>query len=100
MVSHETGYYSAITKNKELINATTWMNFKNVLKKEANHQRPNIVLYYFIYMKHPKMENPYKQKAHCWLRGDREQLLNGHRNSLLSDENISELDGSGGSTML
>ena len=39
------------------------MNVKNMLKKEASHQRPNIILYYFIYMKYPKMGNPYKQKA-------------------------------------
>ena len=100
MVSHETGYYSAITKNKELINATTWMNFKNMLKKEANHQRPNIVLYYFIYMKHPKMENPYNRKHIVGCQGIGSNCFNGHRNSLLSDENISELDGSSGSTML
>lgn len=95
------GHYSAITKIKELINATTCMNFKNMLKKEASHQRPNIVLYYFIYMKYPKNGKSMQiESTDCWLPGAREQLLNGYRNSLLSDENISELDGSSGSTML
>ena len=40
------------------------------------------------------------ESTDCWLPGAREQLLNGYRNSLLSDKNISELDGSSGSTTL
>lgn len=44
-------YYSELKINEVLINATTWMNLKNIMSKEARQKRPHG--YDSIYMKYP-----------------------------------------------
>ena len=53
---HTIKYYSAINTNKQLIQETTWRNFKSILLSERNNSKDSI-LHDFVWMKFQKVED-------------------------------------------
>lgn len=55
-------YYSAVKRNDELTQATTWTDLKDVVLSERS-QTQNHIVYDSVYMKYPELANPQGQKA-------------------------------------
>lgn len=57
-----TEYYSAVKRNDELTQATTWTDLKDMVLSERS-QTQNRILYGSVYVKYLELANPQGQKA-------------------------------------
>lgn len=58
-------YYLAIKRNKILIYAKAWMNFKNIVLSERSQTQKNM-LYDSVYVKHLEKANLWSQEVDSW----------------------------------
>ena len=99
-----TGYYSALKKKAILAYATTQTNFKDIILLEINQSQKTILTdsTKMRYLEQSKSQRP---RVEWWLpragwRQEWELFLNGHRVSLLQDENVLEMDSGDGCTTI